>query len=177
MSDEEAAEAHRRRHLRWSWKHDQSWLRLSGGLPADQGAVVANAIERLVGQAPPKEAPIDDSPFHARCADALVGLASASPARDADADRATVVVHVDAEALSRSDCVADRRSRGDPPRDAAPAGLRRAARAGSGRAERDPARGEAQDPKRPALAAAPAAAARRRMPVPGLRADPLAAGP
>ncbi len=78
VSDEEAAEAYRRRHLRWSWNHDQSWLRLSGGLPADQAAVVANAIERLVGQAP-TEAPIDDSPFHARCADALVGLASASP--------------------------------------------------------------------------------------------------
>jgi hypothetical protein len=61
--------------------------------------VVAKAIERLV-EAAPKQAPIDDSPFDARCADALVALASASLAHDADADRASVVVHVDAEALS-----------------------------------------------------------------------------
>ena len=44
---------HRRRSLRWRWNHDESWLALSGRLPADQGAVVVTALERLSSQAPP----------------------------------------------------------------------------------------------------------------------------
>src|SRR5205807_894977 len=40
-------EAQRRRSLRWWWEHDEASLRLSGRLPAADGAVVVAAIERL----------------------------------------------------------------------------------------------------------------------------------
>jgi hypothetical protein len=87
-----------RRFLDLRWDEHNGVLRLSGRLPGPDGAVVKNAIELLAEQAP--RHPIDDSylPFRHRCADALVDLASARVSNDAD--RATVVVHVDARELN-----------------------------------------------------------------------------
>jgi hypothetical protein len=86
-----------RRALHCWWEED--WMRLSGRLPAADGAVVAKALERIrEGYGPDPGTGLYDPP--AALADALVELASTRVANDADADRATVVVHVDAAALA-----------------------------------------------------------------------------
>ena len=77
-------------------------------LPADQGAVVATALDRLAGRMP--DVIDEDSPFpdpqgalEVRRADALVALCSQELADDSDADRATVVVHAELDALLSED--------------------------------------------------------------------------
>jgi len=80
-------------------------LGLKGSLPADQGAVVAKALDRMADRAPDI---IDDDDqrtisseesLEVRRADALVAMASRGIACDQDADRATVVVHAELGAL------------------------------------------------------------------------------
>jgi hypothetical protein len=94
---EEVREAERARSLQWSWFDDGRRLALSGEFPADQGAVITKAIERLADRLP-------DLPIHEpslcpevrreeRYADALFAMASNTISEEADADRATVVVH------------------------------------------------------------------------------------
>ncbi len=95
---QETAANHRRRSLSWRWNVDESWLAIRGRLPADQGAVVVKALERVAAQAPPLPSGVYED-FESRAADALVELAGISVGRDTDADRATVVVHVDHDAL------------------------------------------------------------------------------
>jgi hypothetical protein len=103
-SAEDVVEADRTRYLTYWWFDDGHRLGLEGSLPADQGAVVAKALDRLADRAPDI---IDDDHDHlspegsldARRADALVALASRSIAEDQDADRATVVVHAGLDAL------------------------------------------------------------------------------
>ncbi|MGH8874271.1 MAG: DUF222 domain-containing protein [Acidimicrobiia bacterium] len=58
------------------WDHDRRWLRLSGVLPDDQGAVVAAAVERIAYQASPNPDNGLFEPFESRCADALTEVAS-----------------------------------------------------------------------------------------------------
>lgn len=87
-----------RRYLRLRNDVDGS-LTLSGRLAPADGAVVRKAVERLCEQAPPQPDGTYGS-HEARCADALVQMASTTIADDADADRATIVVHVGAEALN-----------------------------------------------------------------------------
>ncbi len=74
-------------------------LHLRGELPDAEGAVFTRALERIAYQAPPEPSGVYE-PFDARCADALVGLASQSLGADRDGDRATVVVHVDGGVLA-----------------------------------------------------------------------------
>jgi uncharacterized protein DUF222 len=95
---QETAANHRRRSLRWRWNFDESWLAIRGRLPADQGAVVVKALERVATQAPPLPSGVYED-FESRAADALVELAGISVGRDSDADRATVVVHIDHDVL------------------------------------------------------------------------------
>ncbi len=95
LIDERASAA---RYLRLRNDSDGS-LMVNGRLAAAEGAVVKKAIERLVEQAPPQPDGLYGS-HDARCADALVQMASTTIAEDADPDRATVVVHVGAEALN-----------------------------------------------------------------------------
>lgn len=99
VSREQDAGAHARRGLRWRWDHDHHWLRVSGRLPHADGAVVVAALDRLAEQAPPDPVAGVYERHEARAADALVELASTRLGADADADRATVVVHVDAAVL------------------------------------------------------------------------------
>jgi hypothetical protein len=94
------------RELRWWWEQDGDRMTLWGSLPADKGAVVAQALDRVAEHIP--ELPDDvssctlegPSTIDARRADALVALASASIASDHDADRATVVVHAPLASLT-----------------------------------------------------------------------------
>lgn len=94
-------DVHRRRALRW-W-HARGMVRLSGELTPDDGEIVVTALTRLAEQAPPDPDTGLFDPYTARCADALVDVCSARLADDADADRATVVIYVDADDLVDGD--------------------------------------------------------------------------
>jgi Domain of unknown function (DUF222)/HNH endonuclease len=95
----EANEAHRRRGLRLRWDGQNRWLFVSGRLADAEGAVVERAITRLAEAAPPDPVTGVYDPFESRCADALVELASTSLGADADADRASIVVHCESSVL------------------------------------------------------------------------------
>jgi hypothetical protein len=97
----ESNEAHRQRFLRMRWDTDNRLLRYRGCLPEEQGAIFEAAINRLVDQMGKDPLTGVYSDFDTRAADALVQLASQSLGSDSDPDRATVVVHVSAEALAR----------------------------------------------------------------------------
>ena len=103
---EETIESDKSRHLDYWWTDDGSRLWLEGSWPSDQGAVIAKSLDRMAGRLPDivddendTEPPSFETSLEMRRADALVALASHRIAEDADADRATVVVHVDAETL------------------------------------------------------------------------------
>jgi Domain of unknown function (DUF222)/HNH endonuclease len=101
----ESIESDKSRHLDYWWTDDGRRLWLEGSWPSDQGAVIEKALDRMAGRLPDIVADEDAEPpsfevsLGMRRADALVALASHRIAEDADADRATVVVHVDAETL------------------------------------------------------------------------------
>lgn len=96
----DAAEAHRRRSLRWQWDTEGRMLQLSGRLPAEAGATVVAAIERVAEAAKPDPATGVFDPYEARAADALVELASSHLGAASSPHRATVVVHADVAALT-----------------------------------------------------------------------------
>ena len=107
-SREEAVETDRTRALRYWFSDDGRVLGLEGWLPADQGAVVARALDRLAGRLPDivdqDAEPVSfESSLEARRADALVEMAGREIATDQDADRATVVVHADLDVLAGDD--------------------------------------------------------------------------
>jgi len=103
VSREADGQAHARRSLRWWWDHDHHWLKLSGRLPDTDGAVVVAALDRLAEQRAPDPVTGVYELHEVRAADALVELASTRLATDTDADRATVVVHVEASVLGAED--------------------------------------------------------------------------
>lgn len=96
-SREELVQAERSRRAESWYQEDGRRWGMFVDLPAAGGAVVDRAIDRWVDRVPvmPGEAEPCDAP--ARRADALVALCSAALAADPDPDRATVVVHLDAE--------------------------------------------------------------------------------
>ena len=102
VTTEEADEDHARRSLVCWWDRDRRFLNLKGKLPADQGAVVDKALDRVT-EAMPKLPDGTYDKSERRGADALVELASARIADDADPDRATIVVHIEAAALLSDD--------------------------------------------------------------------------
>lgn len=91
--------AHRLRSHRMRWDADRRVLHYQGMLPGEEGAMFEAAINRLAEQRGknPVTGLYDD--FCVRAADALIQLASQSLGADSDPDRATVVVHVAAQAL------------------------------------------------------------------------------
>jgi hypothetical protein len=95
MTVAEADAAHDRRRFRWWWSHDGSILRVSGALAPESGQTLITKLEQEAVRlltAPGAGAVVES--FEARCADALVGLASTALADEAEADRATVAVHI-----------------------------------------------------------------------------------
>jgi hypothetical protein len=100
---EQAQEVERARRLEWWWFDDGRRLGLEAELPAAQGAIVAWALDRLADQIPAMPEEGGASFADARRADALVVMASAKLASDADPDRATVVVHTDLPTLVGTD--------------------------------------------------------------------------
>jgi hypothetical protein len=105
---EDVVEADRTRFLRYWWFDDGRRFGLEGALPADCGAVVAKALDRLANRVPDiideDHVPIpSEESLDARRADALVAMASSQIACDQDPDRATVVVHAELDALLGDD--------------------------------------------------------------------------
>src|SRR4051812_2835665 len=91
VTEEDDAERQRQESVWWRWDKERGWLDIRGGWGGADGAMVVAALEREANQA--QRAPISRlyEPFDARCAVALVALASQRLASDADPDRATVV--------------------------------------------------------------------------------------
>jgi hypothetical protein len=97
---DETAEFERDRSLRYWYEDGGRRFGLEARMPSAQGAVVAKALQRAVDLIPVMPAEHDRAFIEARRADALLALCSQRIANDADADRATVVVHASLEALA-----------------------------------------------------------------------------
>jgi len=97
-SVEEVVDVERDRSVSW-WTFDEGRrFGLEAVLPAAQGAIVAQVLQRAAEAIPTM--PDETGGFiSARRADALVALCSARIAKDADPDRATVVIHARLDAL------------------------------------------------------------------------------
>ena len=87
------------RSLQW-WYEDNRRLHLEGFLPADQGATVVKALERLADKLPSDPDAERAYTLDARRADALVALSSQAIADDPDSARARVNLHIDLAALT-----------------------------------------------------------------------------
>lgn len=96
----ESNECQLRRSHKMRWDTDHRMLFYKGSLPEDAGAILETAINRLADQIGRDPLTGLYDPFDVRAADALVQLASQSLGSDGDPDRATVVVHVRASALT-----------------------------------------------------------------------------
>ncbi|MBA2312116.1 MAG: DUF222 domain-containing protein, partial [Actinobacteria bacterium] len=104
-SRQDTVEADKTRFLHYWWFDDGRRLGLEGSLPADQGSVVARALDRMAERVPdivegdhePRAEPQES--LEIRRADALNAMASSAIADDHDTERATVVVHAELEAL------------------------------------------------------------------------------
>jgi hypothetical protein len=100
---EDVREADSTRSLRWWYLDDATKFGLEAELPAAQGAIIARALQRVADSMPVMPGEDDLAFADARRADGLVALCSGRLADDADADRATVVVHARLEDLARDD--------------------------------------------------------------------------
>ena len=100
-SIEDDLDAERSRFVSWWYFDDGRRFGLEAELPAAQGAIVVRALERAADAIPAMPEESDSSFAPARRADALVALCSARIARDADQDRATVVVHARLDGIER----------------------------------------------------------------------------
>jgi len=98
-SIEEDLDAERSRFVSWWYFDEGRRLGLEAELPAAQGAIVVRALERATDAIPEMPDERDGSFAPTRRADALVALCSARIARDADQDRATVIVHAQLDGL------------------------------------------------------------------------------
>lgn len=94
----EARERNRRRNVRL--RDVDGGVAINGWLPDADGNVVKLALRRGADAQPTHETSGLPLPIEERQADALVDLCSAELATDADPDRATVVVHLEAHALA-----------------------------------------------------------------------------
>jgi hypothetical protein len=97
---DETTEFERDRSLRYWYEDGGRRFGLEARMPSAQGAIIAKALERVVDQIPAMPTETDGIVIEARRADALLALCSQRIAADADADRATVVVHASLDALS-----------------------------------------------------------------------------
>jgi hypothetical protein len=113
-SKEEAAEVDRARLLHWWYFDEGRRFALYTELPSSQGAKLVRSIEREAASIPVM--PGEEAPYDApaRRADALVAMASARIASDADPDRATVIIHARAEVLGEELLAQDSLSSAQP---------------------------------------------------------------
>jgi Domain of unknown function (DUF222) len=84
-----------------SWWYEDDWrLHLEGVLPAEQGATVVKALDRLAERLPSDPDTERAYTIDARRADALLALSSQAISDDPDPARARVNLHVDLAALT-----------------------------------------------------------------------------
>jgi hypothetical protein len=100
---EEVQQAERGRVLSWWYTDDGARFGLEAQLPGAHGPLVTRALQRVADSLPVMPGEEDPVFADARRADALVALCSNRLAEDADADRATVVVHARLEDLVSED--------------------------------------------------------------------------
>jgi hypothetical protein len=94
-------DAHRKRHL--SLREVGHEMRISGRLPVFEGEKVKLCLSGIAEEYGPDPETGTYDPFSIRMVDALVDLASGSLAAETDADKATVIVHLDPDVLSGTD--------------------------------------------------------------------------
>lgn len=94
------------RSVRWWWEAQGVQWRLSGYLPAEEGAVVQQALASVADRTPRRAETGLYDPYEVRAADALVELAEAAAAVGNPAP-ATLVVHVEAESLAAASGTAE----------------------------------------------------------------------
>jgi len=94
-------DAERSRFVSWWYFDEERRLGLEAELPAAQGAIVVRALELAADAIPAIPDERDGCFAPARRADALVAVCSARIARDADQDRAMVVVHAQLDGIER----------------------------------------------------------------------------
>ena len=106
VADQDLRDAERQRAVRWWWNEERSAVNLSATLPGDMGMRVTSALDRLARKVPvsPEDDGDEQPSIEARRADALDVMAGQVIADDADADRATIVVHAPLSALVAADC-------------------------------------------------------------------------
>lgn len=97
ITRDEAGKVHADRFFKRRWDRDSGTLRVWGQLPYDQGAVVEKTLNLMAQQA--RAAGVKES-LGALRADTLTELCSSWVAGQKDADRATIVVHVEARELA-----------------------------------------------------------------------------
>ena len=90
------------RSLQW-WYEDERRLHLEGVFPAEQGAEVVKALDRLAERLPSDPEAERALTLDQRRADALVALSSQAISDDVDSARARVNLHVDLAALTARD--------------------------------------------------------------------------
>lgn len=96
-SEREAREEHRSRYARFRWNRRNEMFELHARLADTEGAVMARVLHYLAGGMDKNPATGEWDAFEVRCADALAELASLRLGACQDADRATVVVHAEAD--------------------------------------------------------------------------------
>jgi hypothetical protein len=106
LTRDDAQARHRERYLRMRWEREGT-LRLHGRLSDVEGKAFELAIRRGADDQPTDPTCAVLRPIEERQADALHDLVSARLAADADPDLATVVVHVEADAVLGPDAVDD----------------------------------------------------------------------
>lgn len=99
VSLEETLERQKQRYLRIRWDRDNGGARVDGWFPDVEAKKIETALRRGADDQP-EDPDVGRRHIGERMADAFGDLCSADLAADADPDRATVVVHVDAHALA-----------------------------------------------------------------------------
>jgi hypothetical protein len=100
VAEDEVRTVESDRRLRWWHSEDGRQVELEARLPAASGAVVVNALKARAQTVPVMPDEQGSAYEERRLADALVELCSERISGDPDPDRATVLVHVRAEALT-----------------------------------------------------------------------------
>lgn len=101
----ESQDTHAKRRLEFYWNHEAGTVDLKGRLPEDDGQTVCVALERIVDASLRTSDRTREArePYAALLADALTELAGLRLGADPDPDRATLIVAVDAQALTNPD--------------------------------------------------------------------------
>lgn len=100
ISAQEARKSHEERSVKWFYDEDRRHMNIRALLPAADGEMLISAIARRAKELHNKNSP---SPYAARCADALMEMASAGPESKGTMGRAAVVLVAEASEMGAED--------------------------------------------------------------------------